>query len=98
MQPSAPISDMENVICPNCGASLSYKPGTVHLVCEHCGSSFEIKTEVPIQNAQTEHDLVAAMTGSWQTAQQEGHAVVLSTLQLELEPVREKPGHGQQHD
>lgn len=78
MQPSAPISDQKSVTCPNCGASLSYKPGTTNLVCEHCGSSFEIKTEdVPGQDAQQEKDLAAALAGSWQAAQSEGQAYVV---------------------
>jgi DNA-directed RNA polymerase subunit RPC12/RpoP len=70
MQPTAPVNDMENVICPNCGASLSYKPGTTQLVCEHCGSSFEIKTDQPVQDAQKENDLVAALAGAGEIAQQ----------------------------
>ena len=90
MQPSTPISDMENVICPNCGASLSYKPGTTQLVCEHCGSSFEIKAEGLVQDAQIEHDLTAALTGSWQTAQQEGQAYVVKCPACGAETAMEK--------
>ena len=90
MQPSAPINDMENVICPNCGASLSYKPGTIRLICEHCGSSFEIKTEAPVQEAQTEHDLATALAGSWQTAQQEGQAYVVKCPACGAETSMEK--------
>jgi DNA-directed RNA polymerase subunit RPC12/RpoP len=66
MQPSAPINDMKNVICPNCGASLSYKPGTTKLFCEHCGSSVEIKVESNSQDPQRENDLAAALVGNVQ--------------------------------
>ena len=27
--------------CPNCGAPLSYLPGTDHVTCEYCGTTFE---------------------------------------------------------
>ena len=77
MQSSASISDMKNVICPNCGASLSYKPGTTQLVCEHCGSSFEIKTDAAVQDAQKENDLAVALSGNAQTAQPQGQAYVV---------------------
>ena len=70
MQPTAPVSDMKNVECPNCGASLSYQPGTTNLVCQYCGSSFEIHDEVPPQDAQKENDLMAAMSNSWKESQQ----------------------------
>src|SRR5512136_2958843 len=90
METSAPINDQESVICPNCGASLSYKPGTTQLVCEHCGSSFEIKPERPVQEAQTEKDLNAALAGSWQTAQQEGQAYVVKCPACGAETAMEK--------
>ena len=77
MQPTAPVSDMNNVICPNCGASLSYKPGTTNLVCQYCGSSFEIHDEVPPQDAQKENDLLTALSTNWQKDQQQGQAYVV---------------------
>ncbi len=78
MESSTPLSDLKSVTCPNCGASLSYKPGTPSLVCEHCGSSFEIKTEsATAQDAQKENDLAAALAGSWQAAQSGGQAYVV---------------------
>ena len=90
MQPSAPISDMKNVICPNCGASLSYKPGTTQLACEHCGSSFEIKAETPVQDAQKENDLAAALVGNWQTDQPQGQAYVVKCPACGAETAMEK--------
>lgn len=90
MEPSAPVSDMKSVICPNCGASLSYQPGTVNLVCEHCGSSFEIKEEIPAQQAQKENDLLAALTNTWQTAQQQGQAYVVKCPACGAETALEK--------
>ncbi len=30
--------------CPNCGAPLSYLPGTDHITCEYCGTTLETKT------------------------------------------------------
>ena len=78
MDASTSVSDMKNVDCPNCGASLAYKPGTTSLVCEHCGSSFEIKTEnVTAADAQKENDLTAALAGDWQAAQPQVQAYVV---------------------
>ena len=78
MEPSAPISDLKDVVCPNCGASLSYKPGSTSQVCDHCGSTFEIKTEnTTVQDAQKENDLATALSGAWQAAQAEGQAYVV---------------------
>jgi DNA-directed RNA polymerase subunit M/transcription elongation factor TFIIS len=78
MDASTPLSDMKSVICPNCGASLSYKPGTTSLVCEHCGSSFDIKTEsASPADAQKENDLSAALSAGWQAAQTQGQAYVV---------------------
>jgi DNA-directed RNA polymerase subunit M/transcription elongation factor TFIIS len=78
MDASSQLSDMKSVICPNCGASLSYKPGTTSLVCEHCGSSFEIKTETTgVVDAQKENDLTIALASGWQAAQTQGQAYVV---------------------
>jgi DNA-directed RNA polymerase subunit M/transcription elongation factor TFIIS len=77
MESSASLNDQKSVTCPNCGASLSYKPGSTALICDHCGSSFEIKTEIPVQDAQKENDLAAALAGAWQAAQSEGQAFVV---------------------
>jgi DNA-directed RNA polymerase subunit M/transcription elongation factor TFIIS len=78
MVASNPLSDLKSVTCPNCGASLSYKPGTTSLVCEHCGSSFDIKTDAEAAaEAQKENDLAAALAGSWQAAQAQDQAYVV---------------------
>jgi DNA-directed RNA polymerase subunit M/transcription elongation factor TFIIS len=78
MDASPSVSDLQSVTCPNCGASLSYKPGTTNLVCEHCRSSFEIQTEgVTARQAQAEKDLASTLAGSWQKAQSEGQAYVV---------------------
>ncbi len=90
MQPSAQINDMENVICPNCGASLSYKPGTTRLICEHCGSSFEIKAEGPVPDPQKENDLTAALAGTGQGSQQQGQAFVVKCPACGAETAMEK--------
>ena len=34
--------DSSSFACTNCGADLTYKPGTVHLKCEYCGTENEI--------------------------------------------------------
>ncbi len=90
MEPSAPVSDMKSVECPNCGASLSYKPGTTNLVCDHCGSSFEIKAEVSADVAQKENDLSIALSSSWQAAQQQGQAYVVKCPACGAETALEK--------
>ena len=90
MEPSAPVGNMKSVECPNCGASLSYKPGTTSLVCEHCGSSFEIKTEVTVLEAQKENDLATALASSWQGAQQQGQAYVVKCPACGAETALEK--------
>ena len=77
MQPTAPVSDMKNVICPNCGASLSYKPGTTTLACQYCGSSFDIHDEIPPQDAQKENDLMTALSNSWKDCQSQGQTSVV---------------------
>jgi DNA-directed RNA polymerase subunit M/transcription elongation factor TFIIS len=90
MQPSASINDMENVICPNCGASLSYKPGTTQLICEHCGSSFEIKGEGQVQDAQKENDLAPALAGEAQSSLQQEQVYVVKCPACGAETAMEK--------
>lgn len=73
MDSSPEISDMKSVKCPNCGATLSYKPGTTNQECEYCKSTFEIATEEEVvQAAHAEKDLASALSGSWQEAQSSG--------------------------
>jgi DNA-directed RNA polymerase subunit M/transcription elongation factor TFIIS len=90
MQPATPINDMANVICPNCGASLAYKPGTTRLVCEHCGLSFEIKPEGPLVDAQQENNLSAALAGSMQANQKQVQAYVVKCPACGAETSMEK--------
>jgi DNA-directed RNA polymerase subunit M/transcription elongation factor TFIIS len=91
MDTPAQISNLKDVTCPNCGASLSYKPGTVQLVCEHCGSSFEIKSDAARQqDAQKENDLAAALAGNWQAAQSQGQAYVVKCPACGAETALEK--------
>jgi DNA-directed RNA polymerase subunit M/transcription elongation factor TFIIS len=88
---ASPVNDATHVDCPNCGASLSYKPGTTSLVCDHCGSSFEIKTEnATPQDAQKENDLTAALAGSWQAAQPQAQAYVVKCPACGAETAMEK--------
>ena len=78
MEPSPQISDMKQVKCPSCGATLSYKPGTTSQVCEYCHSTFEIASEQElVQAAQAENDLQTALAGEWQQAQAGGQASVV---------------------
>jgi uncharacterized CHY-type Zn-finger protein len=78
MDASTLINPADTVICPNCGTSLSYKPGTTNMVCEHCASSFEIKTDAAsIAVAQKENDLSTALASDWQTFQQQVQALVV---------------------
>jgi DNA-directed RNA polymerase subunit M/transcription elongation factor TFIIS len=91
MDSSPSISDLKSVTCPNCGASLSYKPGTTNLVCEHCRSSFEIQAEsTAVQSALEEKDLAAALSGRWQKAQSEGEAYVVKCPACGAETALEK--------
>jgi DNA-directed RNA polymerase subunit M/transcription elongation factor TFIIS len=91
MESSASLEDLKSVTCPNCGASLSYKPGTTSLVCESCGSSFEIKSEAATAaEAQKENDLIAALTGSWQASQSDGQAFVVKCPACGAEAALEK--------
>jgi len=58
--------DTKSVSCPNCGASLSYKPGTTSQICEYCESSFEIKIDnARTADAQKEVDLSTALPSDW---------------------------------
>jgi len=78
MEPSPQISDMKQVKCPSCGATLSYKPGTTSQVCEYCHSTFEIASEQElVQAAKAEIDLQTALAGEWQQAQAGGQALVV---------------------
>jgi DNA-directed RNA polymerase subunit M/transcription elongation factor TFIIS len=91
MDSSAPLSDLKGVTCPNCGASLSYKPGTTKQVCEYCGSSFEIQPDgTTALDAQKENDLATAMAGSWEAAQSEGQAYVVKCPACGAETAMEK--------
>jgi DNA-directed RNA polymerase subunit M/transcription elongation factor TFIIS len=90
VEPSPPVTEPKNVECPNCGANLSYKPGTTSLVCEHCGSTFEIKEEAPLQQAQKENDLLTALSNNWQDAQQQGVAYVVKCPACGAETALEK--------
>ncbi len=91
MDAAAPIQDTKNVICPNCGASLAYQPGTTHLICEHCGSKFEIKTEnATVQDAQKENDLATALAGDWQQVQPQVQAYVVKCPSCGAETALEK--------
>ncbi len=77
MDAATPVSDKQTVTCPNCGATLAYKPGTTSLVCEHCNSSFEIKPQETQAEAQKENDLQTALASSWQSAQPQIQAFVV---------------------
>ena len=91
MDSSPVINDLKSVTCPNCGASLSYKPGTTKQVCEFCGSSFEIAAEETlVQDAQAEKDLAAALADTWQAAQSEGQAYVVKCPACGAETALEK--------
>ncbi len=75
---SSSLNDLKSVTCPNCGATLSFKPGTTSQVCEYCQSSFEIATEESLlEAAHAEKDLVTAMAGDWEAAQSAGQASVV---------------------
>jgi uncharacterized CHY-type Zn-finger protein len=91
MDSSVPLSDLKSVTCPNCGASLAYKPGTTSQICEYCGSSFEIHTDgTTALDAQKENDLATAMAGKWQSAQSEGQAYVVKCPACGAETALEK--------
>jgi hypothetical protein len=51
--------------CKSCGASLKYKPGTAHLVCEYCGAMNDINPPAaPIEEEDYESVLANAATGT----------------------------------
>ncbi|MEO1450281.1 MAG: primosomal protein N' (replication factor Y) - superfamily II helicase, partial [Bacteroidota bacterium] len=48
-----------NFPCSDCGAALTYQPGTSHLACQHCGAQNEIpRSKVPIEDLPYEQYLV----------------------------------------
>jgi LSD1 subclass zinc finger protein len=66
MYSSPQVSDMKQVKCPNCGATLSYKPGTTSQACEYCHSTFEIASEAElVQAAHAEKDLLRQVGRHW---------------------------------
>lgn len=75
MEDQTAVHDLESVTCPNCGASLSYKPGTTKLTCEHCGSSFDITVKGTSAEAQKENDLIAALSASGRQTQSQALVV-----------------------
>jgi DNA-directed RNA polymerase subunit M/transcription elongation factor TFIIS len=78
MDSSVPVSDLKKVTCPNCGASLTYQPGTTSLLCKYCQSTFEIEMQSAlVQEAQEEQDLTTELVDHWQAAQSEGQAYVV---------------------
>jgi DNA-directed RNA polymerase subunit M/transcription elongation factor TFIIS len=91
MDSTASVDTSHNVDCPNCGASLSYQPGTTRLVCAHCGSSFEIKLDqAAAQDTQKENDLAAALAGNWQTLQPQEQTYVVKCPACGAETALEK--------
>ena len=91
MQPSAPISDLKQVTCPNCGASLSYAPGTTGMTCEHCRSAFEIKVEqTALAGAHQENDLATALQKGWQATGAQDQVFVVKCPACGAESAMEK--------
>jgi DNA-directed RNA polymerase subunit M/transcription elongation factor TFIIS len=72
MEKSVPVDDLEGVTCQNCGANLTFKPGSSQLVCRHCGSVSQIGTSnVNRAKIQKENHLSYMLAGGdWQTDQQ----------------------------
>lgn len=63
-----------NVQCPNCGAPLAYAPGTEKVVCEYCGTEFDVKT---VEALYAKKEAVAAAAqkakeAKWDTAKAGG--------------------------
>jgi LSD1 subclass zinc finger protein len=56
-----PIVNTATFACKSCGASLKYKPGTAHLVCEYCGAMNDINPPLaPIEELDFETFLAKA--------------------------------------
>jgi len=61
--PDQNISDSSAFPCKSCGASLKFKPGTAHLVCEYCGAMNDINPPAaPIEELDYESFLAKAAT------------------------------------
>ncbi len=57
------IASTATFACKSCGASLKYKPGTAHLVCEYCGAMNDINPpSTPIEEQDYETFLSKAVT------------------------------------
>ncbi len=52
---------INKVKCKDCGAFLTYKPGTTHLKCEYCNAENEIKTEAAVIEELDFNEYVAKM-------------------------------------
>jgi DNA-directed RNA polymerase subunit M/transcription elongation factor TFIIS len=89
--PTPSLDTSQNVDCPNCGASLSYQPGTTKRVCDHCGSTFEIKLDgTAVALTQKENDLAAALAGNWQALQPQEQTYVVKCSACGAETALEK--------
>ena len=80
MQSTPPaLKETPDVSCANCGAKLVYKPGTTHLACDYCGSSFEIAQpeNANAEAASRENDLETALA-NWAAAQIQEKTYVVS--------------------
>ena len=75
----SPVKDSHDISCANCGAELVYKPGTTTLVCDYCGSSFEIPPveDATPEDAARENDLNTALA-NWASSQPKDEAFVVS--------------------
>ncbi len=68
--PSTDVPDSENgtttgtqrITCSNCGASLTFTPGTTHLSCRYCGTENEIAVSTP--ETIVENDYVSFLEGA----------------------------------
>ena len=50
LEPQVSDTNQDMIICHNCGAKLTFAPGTLSLKCEFCGALNEIKIEVMTSN------------------------------------------------
>jgi len=48
MQQEDGVSDIYEILCSSCGATLTYAPGSNHLKCQYCGAENQIDTAAEI--------------------------------------------------
>lgn len=74
-----PAAATDSIACSNCGASLTYLPGTVHLSCQYCGTDNEIAVTTPETIIENDYLAFLADTQPAAADQEQVHTVACTS-------------------